>query len=129
MTNLEKYLDKIVKCMNTDDDFYCIATNYMEEDYCLGRMCGIHCKEAVVNWLLKDVQEYILKPSELEVLESIKKLRNDPDSLLEEISLVMELKRKGWFKGIPAFFDTKLTEVLDNCQIVSEDYNDFEESK
>lgn len=129
MTNLEKYLDKILKCMTADDDFYCIATNYMEEDYCFGQMCGTHCKEAVVNWLLKDVQEYILKPSELEVLESIKKLRNDPDLLLEEISLVMELKRKGWFKGIPAFFDIKLTEVLDNCQIVSEDYDDFEESK
>lgn len=128
MTNLEKYLDKIVKCMNTGDDFYCTAASYMKEDFCFERFCSTNCKDLVIKWLLENV-EYVLKPSELEVLEAINKLRNSPDLLLEEISLVMELKRKGWFKGIPAFFDIKLTEVLDNCQIVSEDYNDFEESK
>lgn len=128
MTNLEKYLDKIIKNIDTLDDFYCIAASYIKEDFCLERFCSTNCKDLVIKWLLENV-EYVLKPSELEVLECIHKLRNDPDLLLDEISLFIELRKKGWFKGIPCFSDIKLTEVLDNCQIVSEDYNDFEESK
>lgn len=131
MTNLEsakKY--KRILCLTNESKLckiaYCIKNSKMD---CSGDICSA-CEffdfDKCVDYLLQEHKEQIkLKQWEYDLIKidfSVCK-----DNYFKSSLICMELKKAGYFKGIK---DTNVIveDILDNCIIVSDDY-DFGESE
>lgn len=118
MTNLEFYRDAIIagnegNCLG--GLFYTLKN---EVPIC-GRECR-KCLEVGIDWLLKEHCENIkLTQWEYDLLV-LKSKNYSPLSPFDSYPVLDEMKRKGYFQGIPNVKLT-ITNILNNCEVVEDE--------
>lgn len=80
------------------------------------------------GWLLEEYKEPIkLKQWEYDLIDIYCNCHNWGNEKLKDTTFII-MKDKGYFKGI-SNTGMKLNEILENCEIVSDDYEGFEDCK
>lgn len=129
MTNLEKFKDEIKKAYLEQgylgDAIYKFAK---QNGYKYSRKRRNENDQYLVDWLLEEYKEPIkLKQWEKDLIEAYQE-RLGVDHAFYSNYILEELKERGHFKGV---MDTSMNTqiILENCEIVEDDYEDFEECK
>lgn len=131
MTELEYYKDEINGFIKERDCVpVCCAVKYGFEEFLVRHLNDYpNMADKFVDWLLQEHKEPIkLKQWEYAFIELNDSCYGMSGFIVKNIDLFVRLKEKGYFKGIT---DTSMTikDILDNCVIVSDDYEGFEECK
>ena len=122
MTNLEFYRDEIIeknKSVDAGRYFECVLCEVRNKIYDCRKPC-YQCLEESVDWLLKEHCENIKLTQweyDLLVLES---KNYSPLSPFDSYPVLDEMKRKGYFQGIPNVKLT-ITNILNNCEVVEDE--------
>lgn len=137
MNNLEwlkKNLTKEMKeCCSLCSGFYKMVNGKScndENDYIECENCKFCKLGDTINFLSQEHKEPIkLKQWEFDVCLAVKKYTSYETSLrLNNCIILTDLLEKGYFKGVT---DTSMIieDILKNCEIVSDDYEGFEDCK
>lgn len=133
MTNLEYLKKNVNKFKLCDDDLFCEFAfisktgERCEESkgkYFSGGCAGCQFRNIrnALDYLLQEHKEPIkLKQWEYDLLKEFKK-----DWNYAERQVFWNLNKKGYFKGV-IDISMKIEDILKNCEIVSDDYEGFEE--
>lgn len=136
MTNLEFYKDELIDILaehtsvdrngkpHTCDSVGCLDCAFSKKK---------NCQKATKEWLLAEHKEKIkLKQWEYDLLKAVKS-HNQAICMFDDSSILKQLVEKGYFKGVAGtkreIEDTLIREVLESAEIVSDDYEGFEECK
>lgn len=131
MTNLEYYQDEIKQIMKRKNEETMILNEVVGNafnDFSLKYVNNYpynHFK--FIDWLLEEHKEKIkLKQWEYDILNYHKR-----DTRFNDNHFLMIMRSKGYFKGIDGVdvASMKIRDILDNCEIISDDYEGFEDCK
>lgn len=133
MTNLQYGVENKEKYNLFEDDTLCdiaFKFKYNRKD-CEGiecAKCEFNSMIKAVYYLLQEHEDPIkLKQWEYDLIKMFSENLGQNSSKFFSIFEVITMKQKGYFKGIT---NTSITikEILDNCEIVSDNYEDFDEN-
>lgn len=137
MTNLEFYKDELINIlienMGVDKDGKPHRCDGFCSDECIFQKDG-DCLMMAKEWLLEEHKEPIkLKRWEYDILQSLIHYAVNPPTRFNHTNVLLQLVDKGYFKGVAEdrnkIKNSVIKDVLDNCEIVSDDYDGFEECK
>lgn len=128
MTNLEFHKNEINELMKKGGH-YLIAQNigYAFQEFSNKYASNYPCRsDKFIDWLLAEHEEY-KKPIKLKQWEYDLIKYHGNFAKFNDISILMAMKGKGHFKDMNSAKTRSMTikEILENCEIVSDDY-DFE---
>lgn len=126
MTNLEFNKDKILKEFNKGYSLGCSICNVMNKTDEKSGCYGIKCEKAkMLYWMLGEHEEPIkLKQYEYDLIKAF----DADDYTFEYFDPLKEFKKIGYFSGIKDI-SMKIKDILDNCIIVADDYEGFDDCK
>lgn len=133
MTNLE-WLKKNLSDEEKENDEFCYTIyqklNGKNCDIISCDDCYFNKYENVLNFLLEEHKETIkLKQWEYDYLDVIVRLGH-ANSPFSSIDTIERMKERGYYKGVKDEDETEpLWIILKTCEIVSDDYEGFEECK
>lgn len=124
ITNFEKYVEEIKEEIE-DYNFFCIVASIKDKNCLCNNDCSA-CRMSCLDWLKEEYKEpFKLKKWEYDlILNSAKIYRYNDKDILENSLIIIDMKRKGYFKGIN---DLNITlEEIKNNHIIVEDNYDFD---
>lgn len=132
ITNLEWLKQNFKECLSDGYTPPCRCI-YMAENGCdcinvLCKNCEYNSFYKILDYLSQEHKEPIkLKQWEYDLIDIYCNCHNWCNMKLKDTTFII-MKDKGYFKGVT---DTSMTirEILNNCEIVSDDYEGFEDCK
>lgn len=124
ITNFEKYVEEIKEEIEYYN-FFCIVASIKDKNCLCNDDCS-SCRMSCLDWLKEEYKEPIkLTKWEYDlILNSAKIYRYNDKDILENSLIIIDMKRKGYFKGIN---DLNITlEEIKNNHIIVEDNYDFD---
>lgn len=124
ITNFEKYVEEIKEEIE-DYNFFCVVASIKDKNNLCNDDCSA-CRMSCLDWLKEEYKEPIkLTKWEYDLILNCAKIYryNDKD-ILENSLIIIDMKRKGYFKGLN---DLNITlEEIKNNYIIVEDNYDFD---
>lgn len=124
ITNFEKYVEEIKEEIE-DYNFFCVVASIKDKNNLCNDDCSA-CRMSCLDWLKEEYKEPIkLTKWEYDLILNCAKIYryNDKD-ILENSLIIIDMKRKGYFKGLN---DLNITlEEIKNNHIIVEDNYDFD---